>query len=262
MSTRYFTNSFCRRDQEQYAKKLKMPTGSLKELKRAYIDVNFYNLAEIRALSRKFGKISPMCLTQIYLAMSAAEDARIDEDAILDILENAEIENIQDFIPYCIEKSLIKLYREKIADESQKKTIISGSKNGLPDSDSDIILIKEIDTPEMRQALKLARARLKESGRDIDQIGLDALVMRYFGRWKDLLAALKHTATLTVAKNIYDPPEIQKAQAIKAAEPTVRRPIDNYIPPTKEQLKPLTEEQKTANKKLIEEKLGKVRRIA
>jgi len=185
-----------------------MPVGSLKELKRAYLDVNFYNLAEIRALSRKFGKISAMCLTQIYLAMSAAEDARIDEDAILDILENAEIENIADFIPYCLEKSLIKLFREKIADESQKTTIISESKIGLPDSDYDTdlnISLKELDTPDIRTWLYLAMKRINASGGVTDEIWIESQLLKYAGRPDDLLAALKHTASLTKTRNLYDP---------------------------------------------------------
>lgn len=222
MSTRYFTNSFCRRDQEQYAKKLKMPAGSLKELKRAYLDVNFYNLAEIRALSRKFGKISAMCLTQIYLAMSAAEGARIDEDALLDILEDAGIENIQDFIPYCLEKSLIKLFREKISDESDKNQIIPGSKVRLPDSDSDNdndndndfeINLKELDTPQIRIWLKKTRERISASGGSTDDVWLEALLLKYAGRPDDLLAVLQHTATRSKTKNICIPESYQPRAA-------------------------------------------------
>lgn len=200
MSTRYFTNSFCRRDQEQYAKKLKMPAGSLKELKRAYLDVNFYNLAEIRALSRKFGKISAMCLTQIYLAMSAAEGARIDEDAILDILENAEIENIAEFIPYCLEKSLIKLFREKIGDESQKTTIISESKTGLPDIDNDYdnnlkleILHPEFQDPKIKQAIGRWVTYKRNNGKHLNQGSVDSLQSLYAGRAHDLPGDIDHS---------------------------------------------------------------------
>lgn len=131
MSSRYFTNSIVRRDQEQYAVKLKMPKGSLKELKRAYLDVNFYNLPEIRALSKKFGKISPLALTQIYCAMSAGEGAKIDEDAIADILESNDLKNVEEFITYCLDKSLFKLYRENSPDNQEEP----GSKTRLPDND-------------------------------------------------------------------------------------------------------------------------------
>lgn len=232
MSTKYYTNSFCRRDQEQYAKKLKMPTGALKELKRAYLDVNFYNLAEIRALSRKFGKISAMCLTQIYLAMSAAEDAKIDDDAILDILENAEIENIQDFIPYCLEKSLIKLYREKISDESQINPIISGSKSGLPDSDydtdndydSDHDL--EIQLPEFRQPkISSAIARWVKYQRKIkkpfDQGALDSMIMLYEHKPQELPDDIDHSITSNY-KTLYAKPREQARPAKKSTKDTIR----------------------------------------
>ena len=182
--SKYFTNSFVRRDQEQYAKKLKMSPGSTAELKRAYLDVNFFNLAEIRALSRKFGKKSAMCLIEIYLSMSAAEGARIDEDALMDIIDDYEFENPSDFIEYCILKSLIKLFREKISDESEKDPIKSGNETRLPDYDYDYDyeLIKEIDTPAIREAIRDWRIHQQKLGRSFDQMAVDALIKTYAGQ--------------------------------------------------------------------------------
>lgn len=208
MSTRYFTNSFVRRDQEQYAKKLKMPTGSTAELKRAYLDVNFFNLAEIRALMRKFKRDSGLAIVQVYLAMSAAEEARIDEDALLDILESCDVKCPEEFISYCLEKSLIKLFREKISDESQINPIFPGNETRLPDSDYDYdneINIKELDTPEIRTWLKKTRERIHASGGTTDEVWVEALLMRYAGRPDELLAVLQHTATRSKTKNICIP---------------------------------------------------------
>ena len=209
MSSRYFTNSFVRRDQEQYAKKLKMPKGSTAELKRAYLDVNFFNLPEIRALSRKFSRKSTICLIEIYLSMSAAEGARIDEDAILSIIEPYDLDCPTSFIDYCLEKSLIKLFREKISDESQKETIISGSESRLPDSDSDndneYELIKEMDTPEIRSEVNKFAAKIKRDSngrRELHQQTLDNWQSEYLGNPAAFLAALKNTNSKTFALNL------------------------------------------------------------
>lgn len=201
MSTRYFTNSIVRRDQESYAKKLKMPAGSMAELKRAYLDVNFFNLAEIRALMRKFKKMAAMALVQIYLSMSAAEGARIDEDALCDILENCEVKNHEAFIAYCLDKSLIKLFREKISDSSDKIPTSPGSKSRLPDIDYDNeyedrelkIAIHDFQTVKITAAILRWREYRRAIGKPFDQMALDSLLSLYAGRAGELPDDIDHS---------------------------------------------------------------------
>lgn len=135
MTSRWFTNSVVRKDQLAYGKKLK--SDQMAKLKRAYLDVNFPNLPKVRALSRVFGKISPWALVQIYLSMSNATDARIDEDALLCIVEDTGIADPSNFITYCLEKGLIELFREIIPDSPGKNPTIPGNESGLPDTDYD-----------------------------------------------------------------------------------------------------------------------------
>lgn len=209
MSARYFTNSIVRRDQESYAKKLKMPTGSMAELKRAYLDVNFFNLPEIRALMRKFKKLAGLALVQIYLAMSAAEGGKIDEDALCAILEENEIRSPEAFIAYCLDKSLIKLFREIISDSSEINPDSPGSKSRLPvyDYDNDIeINLKELDTPQIRAAIQLFAKTLSANGRELTQTNFDAWAMPYAGRPDDFLSDLLYSAGLTKTKGFYPRP--------------------------------------------------------
>lgn len=201
MSARYFTNSIVRRDQESYAKKLKMPTGSMAELKRAYLDVNFFNLPEIRALMRKFKKLAGLALVQIYLAMSAAEGGKIDEDALCAILEENEIRSPEAFIAYCLDKSLIKLFREIISDSSDENPDSPGSKSRLPDIDSDnvsedqelIIALPEFLNVRTFQAVERWRLHRRLIGKPFDQMALDSLINLYAGRANELADDINHS---------------------------------------------------------------------
>lgn len=209
MSTRYFTNSYCRRDQEQYAVKLKMPKGSLAPLKKCNLNVNLYNLAEVRALSKKFGKVAPLSLTKMYFAMSAAEGARIDEDALCDILDTDGIKKHEEFISYCLDKSLIKLFREISPGESVENPIIPGNETRLPDIDSDSVsefsLIEELDIPEIRfELLAFAAKIIRDSnGKSrLHQQTLDNWQSEYRTRPLEFLDALKFSNSLTKCVNL------------------------------------------------------------
>jgi len=202
MTARYFTNSIVRRDQESYAKKLKMPAGSMAELKRAYLDVNFFNLPEIRALMRKFKRSAGLALVQIYLAMSAAEGGRIDEDALCAILEDNEIKSPEAFISYCIDKSLIKLFREKISDSSEINPAFPGNETRLPDSDYDneyedqelIIALPEFRDVKIAAAiLRWREYRRASFGKSFDQMALDSLISLYAGRANELPDDIDHS---------------------------------------------------------------------
>lgn len=74
------------------------------KLKHLLIDVDFLNNPKVRALA-KFGKISQLCLIDLYLSMSRATDARIDPDCVYAIISEYGLS--QEFIDYCIAKGLI-----------------------------------------------------------------------------------------------------------------------------------------------------------
>lgn len=201
MTTRYFTNSYVRRDQEQYAVKLKMPKGSLAPLKKCNLNVNLYNLAEVRALSKKFSKVAPLSLTKIYFGMSASEGAKIDEDALCDILDGDGIKKHEEFISYCLDKSLIKLFREISPGESREKTISPGNETGLPDIDYDneyesiklIIAIPEFLEPKTAKAIERWKAHRQAIGKPFDQMALDSLINLYQGRASELAEDIDHS---------------------------------------------------------------------
>lgn len=89
-----------------------------------------------------------------------------------------------------------------------------------------LILIKGYDHPKMREALKLADSKLKQSGRRIDQIMLDALIMN-FNNPKDLYEALMYTAQLSKSRNVIKPPAKSTTFAPEKPKP---RPLPKDTP--------------------------------
>lgn len=85
----------------------------------------------------------------------------------------------------------------------------------------------EFDREDIRTWTHKYQERLRGKGRDLDQIGLDALFMRYHGKPDRFLAALVHTCSLSGALNLYDPPEPKTTKILQAVA-SVRK---EYVPP-------------------------------
>ncbi len=154
------------------------------QLKRAYLDVDFFNQPKIRAGRRIFGKIFPLILIDIYLAMSKATNAIIDKDAILSIIEDYDIEDAESVLIYCLhpDRKLIhielhgytnsvvvkdqeqyhkKLKKKPKGDESEdfsgKNFPNKEEKSQIPDTDSDY------DNDSVVDDLKKEKADKKET---------------------------------------------------------------------------------------------------
>lgn len=93
----------------------------------------------------------------------------------------------------------------------------------------------ELDTPGVREWVPKFAAKLRANGRTLDAIQLDAHFARYLGYPKpadDFETALKHSCSLTVCKNLYDPPTAgngARASPRETAEERKRRELDEYI---------------------------------
>lgn len=209
------------------------------QLKHVLLDVNLPNHNKVKTLKRLFGAQGKCSLYEIYAAMSKATNAIVEKDLIIIIAEENDVTDPEGFFTYCLDRGLIQvessgysnqpviddqesLYktqaRWKKTREKQKDTPSpqrdSSDANArkseylnieLLNTDLDLILNGEFDTPLIRKALDSCRSKLRESKRDLNQQTLDALCMRK-GSPELLLAALSHTATLTKAANVYDPP--------------------------------------------------------
>jgi hypothetical protein len=75
------------------------------QLKHLLLDVDFLNNPKIRALKARFKIVSQLCLIDLYLSMSRATNARIDDDCLNAIVSEYELG--ADFVSYCLDKGLI-----------------------------------------------------------------------------------------------------------------------------------------------------------
>ena len=213
------------------------------QLDHVLLDVDFFNNPKIRAFKGKFGHISQLCLIDAYTAMSRATNAIIDGDCVIAILSDYQLK--WDFWEHCLDKGLVKIEgqgysnsrviqdQEKLGKSQDKWRLANGKRKGDSEATTNLhpintqskqntvnvhgcevlnteelnidINLKELDTPEIKLWMGKTRARIKASGGNTDQLWVDALLMKYAGRPADLLAALKHTASLTKTKNVYEP---------------------------------------------------------
>lgn len=105
--------------------------------------------------------------------------------------------------PNLLKQNSTKGLSKKLANVKQKTEIETVNEIEYEDN---LILHGTFDTPEIRKALEAAKGKLKESGRALSQITLDAACMN-IGTPERLLKALWHTASLTKTKNIYAAPD-------------------------------------------------------
>lgn len=90
-----------------------------------------------------------------------------------------------------------------------------------------LVFQKDFDREDIRTWTFKYQEKLQAKGRNLDQIALDALIMRYHGRPEAFLAALIHTCSLSGALNLYDPPEQKTTRILQAVAP-IRK---EYVPP-------------------------------
>jgi len=222
------------------------------QLKHVLLDVDFFTNPKIRAMQRRYNVFATLGLIEVYMAMSMATNAVIDNDAILAIFEDLGADDPQAIIDYLLANGLIikemngfsnsrvikdqeSLYKsqqryKKHKEQTEEKRCENVSET-LPLSNhksesmnielmntelNELVLHGSFNTKEIRDALKLCHNRLKQSGRGLDQISLDALCINQ-GSPERLKSALLHTAGLTKARNVYSAPE-------KTAQTTNKKP--------------------------------------
>jgi hypothetical protein len=221
------------------------------QLKHVLMDVDLPNHNKIRLLKSVHGNAGKLAYYELQMAMSKATNATVDKDLIILIAIESEVADTESFFKYLLDKGLIQKesngfsntpvikdqesYFKKLDSDRKRKGKGKESEKVLKDPDIDtdfdidIDLNKEewtipakCDTPEIRAALEPCLQRLKKNGRELDQIGLDAFFLNLALDPKRILAALTHTTSLTMAKNIYEPPD-------KSIKPWQKKP---EIPPT------------------------------
>lgn len=233
------------------------------QLKHALLRTTLPSQHKIRSLKRVHGVAGKCSLYEIYLAMSAATNAVIDQDCIFEIAEDNDVKDLDGYLSYCLEKGLIQRELDgysnqpviddqeayharmvKLDEDAERKRLareqerlknmehppsVHGQSTDIPpdsprtgsgfpvyaygnDNDLDpnningLVLPGEFNTPEIRGALTACVARLKLSGRTLDQIMLDAKIME-LRTSEALLGALRHTAGLSKTRNIITPTE-------------------------------------------------------
>jgi hypothetical protein len=77
------------------------------QLKKVFLDVDFFSNPKIEALGYKFGSASQACLIEILCAMSRATNAQVDEDLIYSKIHKHQVKEPSNFFDYLIEKNII-----------------------------------------------------------------------------------------------------------------------------------------------------------
>lgn len=259
------------------------------QLKRMYLDVNFFSNPKIEALGYKFGSASQACLLEILCAMSKATNAQVDEDFIYSRIHKHRIEQASDLFNYLLEKKILfkdgngfsngpvikdqESYSRKLEASNARVTRFRGKKEALPseretrtpdiDSDYDNVIDLNILKEDPKAVKAIARwiEHRRKINKPLDQMAVDSLIMLYGGRYDELPDDIDHSIS-NGWKTLNAKPKQQPSKVFKPPEPAVRRTINNYVPPTQEERKRLTPEQVAANRKLIEEKLGKVKGVS
>jgi len=147
-------------------------------------------------------------------------------------------------------KNRVERYREKSnADVTRYSSVTNDSGNALqtrypvtvtvtdPVTVFDIN-IKELDTPEIRQALSMFASKLASQNRELNQLTLDPMLMRYAGRPQDFHSALLYSASLTKCVNLIDPPQNARGSPQSASKSRTERNLES----TKNALREIGEE--------------------
>lgn len=77
------------------------------QLKHVLLDVDFFTNPKIRAMQRRYNVFATLGLIEVYMAMSMATNAVIDNDALLAIFEDQGADDPQGLIDYLLSNGLI-----------------------------------------------------------------------------------------------------------------------------------------------------------
>lgn len=77
------------------------------QLKHVLLDVDFFTNPKIRAMQRRYNVFATLGLIEVYMAMSMATNAVIDNDALLAIFEDQGADDPQGLIDYLLTNGLI-----------------------------------------------------------------------------------------------------------------------------------------------------------
>lgn len=265
------------------------------KLKRMYLDVNFFSNPKIEALFYKFGSNSTACLIEIMCGMSRATNAQVDDDFIFSRISKHQIKDGSDFLDYLISKSILikegefysngvviadqESYAQKLEASNERVTRYREKRNALhgtsetisPDNDydTDNEYIKEKIQPKSDPLdlsvvpLKVTKAinrwenHRQRIGKPLDQQALDSLVMLYANRFDEMPDDIDYSITNGWKTLQQKPRHQQNQKTTKPPDTPVRRHLENFKPPTKEEMQKPTEESKARIRELIATKLEK-----
>lgn len=261
------------------------------QLKHMLLDVTFKDKPKVIEFEEEFGPLARLLYIDIQSAMSAATNARISDKVAISLGRRIgiSVEIVNKIIAYCLKEEM--LIREdgfltsrrvikdqenyfkrsgrkdtEVADDMPANAINSASKlqKSVYVDDIDLVIgIKELDTPQIRAALKMWAAKLATRGRQLDQTTLDPMLAMYAGRPKDFEVDLLYSASRSKNMNLLVcPPKEVSRYAPKLLDAPIRRLVDNFKPPTKEEMQKPTEESKARIRALIANTLERTKGAA
>lgn len=259
------------------------------QLKHLLLDVTFKDKPKVLEFEEEFGALARLLYIDIQSAMSAATNARISDGVARSLGRRIGIEaqKVNAIIAYCLQHEMLIreegfLTSKRVIRDQENYFKRSGRKeaeedpimpaNAINDAknlqksvyvyDNDLVIdIKELDTPQIRAALKMWAAKLATYNRKLDQITLDPMLAMYQGRPKDFEVDLLYSASRSKNMNLLTCPPKEIDRYIKK-EPQVRRVINNYIPPTREEVQKPSAESKARVRELIANTFEKVKGVA
>lgn len=255
------------------------------QLKHLLLDVSFKDKPKIIDLEVEFKPIARLLLMDILAACSAASNAEITINVCKHLGNRIgiEAESVEKILDYCIKHDILfavngkitnsrvikdqESYYNKLESDRKRKDSkrIPTGNNCDPDidfdidNDLDLNLIKE-DPQAVKAIARWVEHRFK-IGKPLDQMAVDSLILLYRGKLSELPDDVDHSIS-NGWKTLNAKPRQLPQKTFKPQEPSVRRVINNYVPPTAAERRKLTPEQIAANKRLIEEKLGKIKGVA
>jgi hypothetical protein len=259
------------------------------QLKHVLLDVNFKDKPKVIEFESEFGSLARLLYMDIQAAMSAATNARISRGVVIVLANRIGIdsEKANQILDYLLKNEMLiteegkisslRVIRDQetyykrsrksnteVADDMPLAGINDATKpekSVYVDVNDLVIGIKELDTPQIRAALKMWAAKLQQRDRILDQTTLDPMLAMYAGRPKDFEVDLLYSASRSKNMNLLTCPLKEVDRYIKK-EPQVRRVINNYMPPTREEAQKPSAESKARVRELIANSFEKIKGVA
>jgi len=199
------------------------------QLKKVFLDVDFFSNPKIEALGYKFGSASQACLIEILCAMSRATNAQVDEDLIYSKIHKHQVKEPSNFFNYLVDKNIIfkdgngfsngpvikdqESYARKLESSNARVTRFREKKEALPseretrtpdidfdtDNETDLnsleleIALPEFQNTETSTAIVRWARHQKKLGRGFDQGGVDSMLSLYRSSPRDLAIDIDHS---------------------------------------------------------------------